>query len=215
MVATDGAYEAVCEAWWREVQQDAQAEGNAGAERIVEYSFLFDDRLAIWVLTGTGELLGSTTVSTRPARASTAKSNDRMFGCHRMFQCPRKFNQEPKYISPGPKFGAGSECETAPREVSVRTVGETITAALKTMGVRGRDAMVRQAKRQSAEDAVQEDASLRQGTEVEADTADLQHCDWCGAGSLTMLKCGKCRLVHYCSGRVEHAQAQHGRRDGA
>ena len=49
MVATDCAYEAVCEAWWREVQQDAQAEGDAGAERIVEYSFLFDDRLAIWV----------------------------------------------------------------------------------------------------------------------------------------------------------------------
>ena len=31
--------------------------------------------------------------------------------------------------------------------------------------------MVRQAERESAEDAVQEDASLRQGTEVEADTA--------------------------------------------
>ena len=35
MVAPDGAYEAVCEAWWREVQQDAQAEGDAGEERIV------------------------------------------------------------------------------------------------------------------------------------------------------------------------------------
>jgi CHAT domain-containing protein len=118
MVAPDGAYEAVCEAWWREVQQDAQAEGKAGADRIVEYSFLFDDRLAIWVLTGTGELLGSTTVST---------SVD-----------------------------------------GFRTVGETITAARETMGVRGRDAMVRQAERQSAEDAVQEDASLRQGTVSEA-----------------------------------------------
>ena len=100
-----------------------------------------------------------------------AKSNDRMFSSPRMFQCPRKFNQEPKYISPGPKFGAGSECETAPREVSVRTVGETITAALETMGVRGRDAMVRQAERESAEDAVQEDASIRQGTVAEADAA--------------------------------------------
>jgi hypothetical protein len=114
----------------------------------VEYSILFDDRLAIWVLKGTGELLGSKTVSTRV--------------------------------------------------VGVRTVCETITAALKTMGVRGRDAIMRQAERQSAEDAVQEDAwtrgcrsllstlcacwawgaseatgaSLgRQGTEVEADTA--------------------------------------------
>ena len=34
----------------------------------------------------------------------------------------------------------------------------------------------------------------------------LQHCDWCGAGCprmlqipLTMLKCGNCRLVYYCS----------------
>jgi CHAT domain-containing protein len=76
-------------------------------------------------------------------------------------------------------------------------VGETITAALKTMGVRGRDAMMRQADRQGAEGALQEDAwtrgccrllstlcacwawgasdatgaPLRQGTEVEADTA--------------------------------------------
>jgi len=65
MVAPDVAYKAVCEAWWREVQQDAQAEGDTGAERIVEYSFLSGDRLVIWVLTGTGELLGSTTVSTR------------------------------------------------------------------------------------------------------------------------------------------------------
>jgi hypothetical protein len=70
MIATDGSYEAVCEAWWGEVQQDAQAEGDAGAERIVEYSFLFDDRLAIWVLTGTGKLLGSTTVSARVGEAA-------------------------------------------------------------------------------------------------------------------------------------------------
>jgi hypothetical protein len=43
----------------------------------------------------------------------------------------------------------------------VRTVGETITAALKTMGVRGRDAMMRQADRQGAEGALQEDAWTR------------------------------------------------------
>ena len=70
--------------------------------------------MAIWVLKGTGELLGSTTVSTRVG--------------------------------------------------GVRTVGETITAALKFMGLQRRDAMMRQAERQSAEDALQEDASLRQGT---------------------------------------------------
>ena len=73
----------------------------------------------------------------------------------------------------GGKRGAGEEEEEEEEESSeavggVRTVGQTITAALETMGVRGRDAMVRQAERQSAEDAVQEDASLRQGTVSEA-----------------------------------------------
>ena len=33
----------------------------------------------------------------------------------------------------------------------------------------------------------------------EVSGTDLQHCDWHGAGSLTMLKCGKCRLVYNCS----------------
>ena len=33
----------------------------------------------------------------------------------------------------------------------------------------------------------------------EVSITGLQHCDWCGADSLTMLKCGKCRLVYYCS----------------
>jgi hypothetical protein len=33
----------------------------------------------------------------------------------------------------------------------------------------------------------------------EVSVTDLQYCDWCGAGSLTMLKCGKCRPVYYCS----------------
>ena len=41
---------------------------------------------------------------------------------------------------------------------------------------------------------------MQQGEESrEVSATDLQHCDWCGAGSLTMLKCGKCRLVYYCS----------------
>ena len=129
MLATDVSYEDVCEAWWREVQQDARAEGHAGAERIVEYSFLSDRNeysaarrksrespkaLAIWVLTGMGELLGSTTVSTRV----------------------------------------------------------DIAEALKIMGVRGRDDMMRQSQRQSAEDAVQEDASLMRGKVVEAAKRD-------------------------------------------
>jgi hypothetical protein len=36
-----------------------------------------------------------------------AKSNDRIFTTSRLFQCPRKFNQQPKFLSPGPKWGAG------------------------------------------------------------------------------------------------------------
>ena len=63
-IAPDSSYEDVCGAWWRAVQADARAEGDAGAARIVEYSFLFGDKLAIWVLSGSGELLGSTTVPT-------------------------------------------------------------------------------------------------------------------------------------------------------
>ena len=72
--APGSSYEDVCEAWWREVQADARAEGDAGAARIVEYSFLFDDRLAIWVLSGSGELLGSTTVPTSGLEGSAASS---------------------------------------------------------------------------------------------------------------------------------------------
>jgi hypothetical protein len=111
------SYWDVCEAWWREVQQDAQVEGVAGAERIVEYSFLLRDRLAIWVLSHTGDLMFSTTVPTRYAR-----------------------------------------------------VGETIAEALEIMEAR-RDAMMRQAEGQNAEDTVQEGASFMQGTVDEADTA--------------------------------------------
>ena len=38
---------------------------------------------------------------------------------------------------------------------------------------------------------------MQQGEDSrEVSATDLQHCDWCGAGSLTMLKCGKCRLVY-------------------
>jgi hypothetical protein len=73
-LAPGSSYEDVCEAWWREVQADARAEGDAGAARIVEYSFLFGDRLAIWVLSGSGELLGSTTVPTSGLEGSAASS---------------------------------------------------------------------------------------------------------------------------------------------
>jgi CHAT domain-containing protein len=58
----DRPYQDVCGAWWAEVQRLARAEG--AATRVLEYSFLSDDELAVWVVSGeTGELLCSKVVS--------------------------------------------------------------------------------------------------------------------------------------------------------
>jgi hypothetical protein len=174
MIAPDVAYEAVCEAWWRKVQQDAQVEGDAGAERIVGYSFLFDDRLAIWVLKGTGELLGSTTVSTRVGEEEEEEEEGEKTSSSGKKQTEvrqKGLVVGQKGQKEGGKRGAGEEEEEEESSEAVggvRTLGENIAAMLKTMGVRGRDAMIRQAERESAEDAVQEDGSLRQGTVAEA-----------------------------------------------
>ena len=176
MIAADGSYEAVCEAWWGEVQQDAQAEGDAGAERIVEYSFLppafppkppFDDRLALWVLTGTGKLLGSTTVSARVGEAADEdddQDDEDESDSESEDEKPAKKKPAKKAAKKPAKKPAAKKAEKR----CVRAVGETITGAFEIMEVRGRDAMMRQAERESAEDAVQEDASLRQGTVSEA-----------------------------------------------
>ena len=56
-------YEDLCESWWQEVQQMARAEGCA--TRIIEFSFLFNDKLAVWVLSSNGELLYSTIVPSK------------------------------------------------------------------------------------------------------------------------------------------------------
>ena len=65
------AFEKVCGAWWAEVQEHARGQAAAAAGsalRVLEYSLLFDNRLAIWVLSGAGELLGSATVRTEAYR---------------------------------------------------------------------------------------------------------------------------------------------------
>ena len=65
------AYEKVCGAWWAEVQEHARGQAAAAAGsalRVLEYSLLSDNRLAIWVLSGAGELLGSATVRTEAYR---------------------------------------------------------------------------------------------------------------------------------------------------
>ena len=40
---------------------------------------------------------------------------NRMFGCGRMFQSPPTFNEKPKFMSPGPKFGCGAAASNADR----------------------------------------------------------------------------------------------------
>jgi len=69
---------------------------------------------------------GSTATSAPAAPASfgdfgAAASNgfmdkaNRMFGCGRMFQSPPTFNEKPKFMSPGPKFGFGAAASNADR----------------------------------------------------------------------------------------------------
>jgi hypothetical protein len=53
--AESEAYEKVCGAWWKKVQQQVRDEAaSGGALRILEYSVLLEDRLVIWVMSGGG-----------------------------------------------------------------------------------------------------------------------------------------------------------------
>jgi len=75
--ACHGAYTEVCGMWWAEVQQQARGEAAAAAGQSIctlEYSLLLDDRLAIWVLSGAGELLGSATVPTTGLGGTAGRS---------------------------------------------------------------------------------------------------------------------------------------------
>jgi hypothetical protein len=75
--AKSEAYEDVCGAWWAEVQEHARGQAAAAAGsalRVLEYSLLFDDRLAIWVLSGAGELLGSATVPSTGFGGTTGRT---------------------------------------------------------------------------------------------------------------------------------------------
>ncbi len=71
--SVDRPYEDMCGAWWAEVQRLARAEG--AATRVLEYSFLFDEKLAIWVVSGaTGELLCSKVVASTGLGGSRGRS---------------------------------------------------------------------------------------------------------------------------------------------
>jgi len=89
--AESGAYAEVCGAWWAEVQEQARSQAAAAGStlRVLEYSLLFDDRLAIWVLSGAGELLGSATVPTAAHRAASNSAGGKpthamRFGGHKL-----------------------------------------------------------------------------------------------------------------------------------
>ena len=58
-LAEDLTYEDMCKTWWDEVLHLARAEGGT---RIIEFSFLLNGKLAIWVLSGNGGLMGCVTV---------------------------------------------------------------------------------------------------------------------------------------------------------
>ena len=63
--------QALSSAWWAEVQEHTRGQAAAAAGsalRVLEYSLLSGNRLAIWVLSGAGELLGSATVRTEAYR---------------------------------------------------------------------------------------------------------------------------------------------------
>ena len=71
--ATEGkklTYEAMCEVWWAEVQTLAREEGDGTC--VVEYSFVSQDQLAIWVVSSGGELLAQ---EISRCEVSTATSN--------------------------------------------------------------------------------------------------------------------------------------------
>jgi hypothetical protein len=148
-IAPNSSYEDVCEAWWREVQADARAEGDAGAARIVEYSFLFGDKLAIWVLSGSGELLGSTTV------ASVAYRRDAV----------GRIVVDDGHVRMQSDFGA---CRVGKARL-------LLEEARATMKVRGRDAMMREGEGRDPGNAVAEDACVEQVREQAGLAVLYQH----------------------------------------
>jgi len=74
---------------------------------------------------------------------------NRMFGCGRMFQSPPTFNEKPKFMSPGPKFGCGAAASLGRSQAYGAWRGERATpggerggraaAAAGTRSVRARD----------------------------------------------------------------------------
>ena len=129
--AARGAYEEVCGAWWAEVQQHARGEATAApgcALRVLEYSLLPGDRLAIWVLSGAGELLGSATVPTAAYRRDAVGRVVCDDGMVRMFPAARE--------SVGDK--EKDSCCFGARKYGIRSLLEEARGSMK---VRGRDAM--------------------------------------------------------------------------
>lgn len=71
--AVDRPYEEVCESWWVEVQRLARAEGRTTC--VLEFSFLSDEKMGIWVVAGaTGELLCSKVVASTGLGGSGGRS---------------------------------------------------------------------------------------------------------------------------------------------
>jgi len=173
--AQSGAYAEVCGAWWAEVQEQArgQAAGAAGrALRVLEYSLLLDG-LAIWVLSGAGELLGSATVPSTGFwgdQQSEVHANVSCDGCvmdpirgarwkcsvcanyDLCDLCHSQFHATGQYHTEGHEF---NRCTTG------RTVRDLLQEARGSMKVRGREAMA------------SSDAELVRGADASDSTAYL------------------------------------------
>ena len=113
----------------------------------------------------------------KAAAPSMAKSNGRMFTTNRMFQCPRKFNQLPKYLSPrlehignsilselGPQPKFTESAHPAPDETSAHMHRKVVRSIVK----RVHDS----ASTKTDEDGGQKAKSCRLGTSEEREHED-------------------------------------------
>jgi len=164
--AAEGAYAKVCGAWWADVQELARGQAAAAAGStmcVLEYSLLAaPDRLAIWALSGAGELLGSATMPTNAYRRDAVGRVVFADGLARMNK------------------SSGARFEHKSSGGKIRSLLEEARGSMK---VRGREASVSGEHNQERKDQ-QSDDGIEQG---EASSERGNKCKVCG---LRFNQCG-------------------------
>jgi tetratricopeptide (TPR) repeat protein len=127
-------------------------------------------------------------------------------GCGRMFESERKFNEEPKYASPGPKFGGSGEVgapatSSESLEEIVNAASDWLTNAFECC----KTAQLHMA--QLAFEAGRADSALEHlnGYLTVCVEEARDACDGCGqprCQDAAMLTCSGCRVARFCS--VDH-----------